>query len=364
MIRVLFSVLIAFAVSLLCAQSLEIQIQRLDYLERMLEAKRSLIAETQEEKTEIEKSIAQYERRLQETKRLINQLVNRENEVKQEITRSQRDSQVTESQIQEISELWQKQLYSLYYHHCLQHNESESILISQYLPPLINQTKAEIDSNQKLLSFIIDNLEINRAEEQRIQREKTEAARTSRSVDGEINRLTHQAQDLSKRERDYLQEYHDLEQSRLALEEMITQIQSDLSRQQFSYQFTNPKLLWPVKGSVVTQFGKAYDEQYKTTTVNNGIDIRLDAPQEVLAVDFGTVVYAETFRSYGKLVIIDHQNGYYSLYGNNGSLLVTKDETISLGQPIAITGSKNDKYQLHFELRRRNVPVDPIPYLE
>jgi septal ring factor EnvC (AmiA/AmiB activator) len=64
------------------------------------------------------------------------------------------------------------------------------------------------------------------------------------------------------------------------------------------------------------------------------------------------------------MIIIDHQNGFLSLYSNVGKILVTKNDAVELGQIIAIAGKKQDtdQYLLHFELRKDNEAIDPLPY--
>jgi len=114
--------------------------------------------------------------------------------------------------------------------------------------------------------------------------------------------------------------------------------------------------LWPSDGRVLSEFGSG-----KT----KGIDIAGKPGDDVRASAGGRVVYAGAgLRGYGKLVIIKHDADFLSAYAHNRSLLVKEGQSVSKGQKIAELGSTDaDRPKLHFEIRRRGKPVDPLKYL-
>ena len=114
---------------------------------------------------------------------------------------------------------------------------------------------------------------------------------------------------------------------------------------------------WPAKGEVIAGF----DE----TKNRKGIDLAGGAGDPVLAAAEGKVVYAgEGLRGYGKLIIIKHNNTFLTAYAHNQSILVKEDQSVKKGQKIAEMGSSDsDRVQLHFEIRERGRPVDPMKYL-
>jgi len=151
-----------------------------------------------------------------------------------------------------------------------------------------------------------------------------------------------------------------------ALDELITKLQTEVITEEFSYKFSTDKLIWPVKGKILRPFGEQKSTEYKVSTINNGIDIKAVEGTSVKAVDDGVVAFAEWYNGAGKLVIVDHQNGYFTLYSHNSSLLVSRGEDVVKGQPIAFTGKTGSVQEpsLHFEIRRRGVPVNPMDFLE
>jgi len=114
---------------------------------------------------------------------------------------------------------------------------------------------------------------------------------------------------------------------------------------------------WPAKGEVIAGF----DE----TKNRKGIDLAGGAGDPVLAAAEGKVVYAgEGLRGYGKLIIIKHNNTFLTAYAHNQSILVKEDQSVKKGQKIAEMGSSDsDRVKLHFEIRERGRPVDPMKYL-
>jgi murein DD-endopeptidase MepM/ murein hydrolase activator NlpD len=99
--------------------------------------------------------------------------------------------------------------------------------------------------------------------------------------------------------------------------------------------------------------------------MHDGIDI--DAPEgtPIRAADAGTVIFAGRQRGYGNLVILEHRDGYVTVYGHNERNLVRQGETVARGETIAQMGAtgRASGPNLHFEVRYNNRPQNPISYL-
>jgi len=125
-------------------------------------------------------------------------------------------------------------------------------------------------------------------------------------------------------------------------------------------------LAWPVQGRVVERFGKQRDAKFSTVTMNNGLKIAAKAGTEVRAIFPGTVLFSQWFKGYGNLVILDHGNRVFSLYGNLKSPVVAAGDRVNAGQTIAGVG-ESDEAQLsgllYFEIRQDNRPEDPQKWL-
>ncbi len=114
--------------------------------------------------------------------------------------------------------------------------------------------------------------------------------------------------------------------------------------------------IWPNMGSVTKGF---------IATGRKGIDISGNIGDPVRASASGRVVYAgRGLRGYGNLVIIKHNNSFISAYAHNRKILVKENEIIKAGQKIAEIGnSDTDLPKLHFEIRYKGKPTDPLKYL-
>ena len=120
------------------------------------------------------------------------------------------------------------------------------------------------------------------------------------------------------------------------------------------------QLRLPVRGQVAGRFGAARDGGGTW----RGLFIRAASGSEVKAVAGGRVVFADWMRGFGNLLILDHGDGYLSIYGNNDSLLRQVGQSVRGGETIASVGNSggNPESGLYFEIRHQGQPVDPMKW--
>lgn len=116
---------------------------------------------------------------------------------------------------------------------------------------------------------------------------------------------------------------------------------------------------------ITSHFGHRHDPFGKGDVFHRGIDMAAPVGTPVQAVADGTVIRANSDRHYGNVVVIDHHNGYHTLYAHNSKLLIKAGERVKVGQTIAKVGStgRSTGPHLHFEIHRDGEHVDPTPYL-
>ena len=102
------------------------------------------------------------------------------------------------------------------------------------------------------------------------------------------------------------------------------------------------------------------------TTERKGIDISGQMGQSIVSSGSGKVVYAGAgLRGYGKMVIVQHSDGFLSAYAHNSKLIVKENDVVKKGEKIAEMGNTDsDQVKLHFELRKFGKPVDPSNYIK
>jgi murein hydrolase activator len=126
------------------------------------------------------------------------------------------------------------------------------------------------------------------------------------------------------------------------------------------------KLDWPVKGALVGNFGKARHREFDTEVFHNGIDIEAPMGQQIKAVEKGTVVFADRFSGYGKMVIIDHGDRYYTIYAHLAEILKKNGDPVKRGETVGLVGDSDSLAgaKLYFELRKDGRSVDPLPWFK
>ena len=120
-------------------------------------------------------------------------------------------------------------------------------------------------------------------------------------------------------------------------------------------------LSWPVSGNLLAAFGGRLPDGRRS----DGVLIAAPAGTAVKAVADGTVVFADWMTGYGNILIVDHGNGYMSLYAHNDGLLRAAGDSVRRGDALAAVGSSGgqERPALYFELRRNGAPVNPSGWL-
>jgi septal ring factor EnvC (AmiA/AmiB activator) len=122
------------------------------------------------------------------------------------------------------------------------------------------------------------------------------------------------------------------------------------------------KLNWPVVGKLRERFGV---QRQNSTALWSGILITSDAGKEIQAIHHGRVVYSDYLRGFGLMTIIDHGDGYMSLYGHSEALFKSAGDWVEAGERIAMVGQTGGYPEpgLYFEIRHRSKAVNPMRFI-
>ncbi|MCX7698743.1 MAG: peptidoglycan DD-metalloendopeptidase family protein [Candidatus Goldbacteria bacterium] len=126
------------------------------------------------------------------------------------------------------------------------------------------------------------------------------------------------------------------------------------------------KFPWPVKSrNILARFGKYKHPKFGSIVYNRGIHIGTSYGEDVYSIFSGTVKYADWFDGFGKMIIIHHGGGYYSIYGHLSEINVASGQRVSMREKIGKSGDTESFYgsELYFEIRKRSTPLDPMKYL-
>jgi len=125
------------------------------------------------------------------------------------------------------------------------------------------------------------------------------------------------------------------------------------------------RLPWPTEGRIIAAFGAQVHPRFGTRTFRNGVDIEANEGREVSAVFTGHVIYTGWFKGYGNLIILDHDNEYYTLYAHMAEVGVKEGDDVRQGQRIGTVGDTGslEGPRLYFEVRYQGKPQDPEQWL-
>ena len=230
--------------------------------------------------------------------------------------------------------------------------EQDQATIAQY-----RETLAALEADRKKLLQSEAELRQNEAEQraaqERLLQEKADQEKLLASV--KEDKMTH------------LRSLAELEQAEKDLGKILSGLaQRSSGPEGEGLALFKGSLCYPVPGTVEEGFGEKENPRFHTVTFRKGIDLRAPAGSPIRAIHAGTVLFAEWFRGYGKLLILDHGAGYYSLYAHADSLFKSVGDPVKQGEVIGTvgdTGSLKGAY-LYFELRFHSQPLDPAPWLD
>jgi septal ring factor EnvC (AmiA/AmiB activator) len=122
----------------------------------------------------------------------------------------------------------------------------------------------------------------------------------------------------------------------------------------------------PVKGKVVLSYGRNVIDRLNMEMFRNGIDIQAGRGEPVRSVYSGRILFSEWYKGYGNLMIIDHGDHYYSVYGHLEERFKLKGEKVDTGETIGTAGDTGSVTGtgLYFELRHRGKPMDPAEWIK
>ena len=117
------------------------------------------------------------------------------------------------------------------------------------------------------------------------------------------------------------------------------------------------KLSWPVKGRINHSFGSSKQGYLKW----KGVFLSAPIGREVKTIHNGTILFSDWLKGYGLVTVVDHGDGYMSLYGHNQALLKSVGDRVEAGEPIALVGQSGGQTNsgLYFEIRHTGIAVNP-----
>ncbi|OIR19372.1 murein hydrolase activator EnvC precursor [mine drainage metagenome] len=346
------------------------QADDLEKLRKRIAALQQEFDKTSESKSEVADGLRESERAISDSNRRLHELAQQQQAANRELASLQQRAAAMDKELQGQQAMLGRLLYQQYldggdqeYLKLLLNNNDPNQVAREfrYYEYIARDRAATLKSLRNglaQLQTVTDQVNRKRAEisdlrvEEQGQRQHLEQDRRARQQ--VLNKIALQ---LKQQRREIGRLQHN--ENRLSqLIDKLAHALPDVHTDNAPFKSLRGKLVLPIKGRISNKFGARRPE---STMAWTGWFLRATPNQPVKAVAAGQVVYADWLRGFGNLLIIDHGQGYMSLYGNNETLYKQVGDSLRSGDVIATVGSSggNQDSGLYFELRFEGKPFDP-----
>ncbi len=366
--------LLSFALGVAQAGTIDVLKAKLAEISRKMSSIKANISKTKKEEKYAYQRLIETSRKLDITERTI-----RENEIKiknlqNNIDSLSRDIAQKKVQLRQRQQKLEERLLEFYKQGgrggflavFLGVSDAFSLLSrSYYMKQVLQEDKAlfeEIKREKTLLETQRTLLERKKYESFLLKQQQEENRRLLRQ---ERDQRASLLREIESKRIEYERALEELERNSREIEQMLLALEKTAEGQKRLATPWKGGFIHPLRGELSSRFGMRTHPIYGIRKMHTGIDISAPQGTPIRASAGGTVVYADWWGGYGKVVIIDHGGGISTLYGHCSSLYVKTGQNVSQGQVIAAVGSTglSTGPHLHFEVRKNGKPVDPLNYL-
>lgn len=362
------------------------QKEELQQLRARIVALQKRLAASEETKSEAADALRESEQAISETNRTLRDLAGQQREIRGQLAAMQGQSRRMSADIEAQQERFARLLYQQYTGRQpdalkLLLNREDPNQIARELHYLTNLSRARAElirglrANLGRLTDLTHATQKQSAElaaihaEQQAQRQRLEAKKRARKdvlvkVSRQIEKQRREISTLKRNENRLARLFEQLRQmlSRPRPGTLRNERLPDAAGDGSPFAQLKGRLNLPVRGELRSRFGSPRDD---TGVLWKGLFIAAPAGQEIKAIAAGRVVFADWLRGFGNLLIIDHGEGYMSLYGNNESLFKRVGDPARGGETVAAVGSSggNTDSGLYFEIRHQGKAFDPLGWV-
>lgn len=365
--------LLTFHFSLLYAQDPK---GELEEIQKKLSREKEKVKETIKRERSILSELEEIDKALKKKREELSYYDKRLRETRQKIMKVGREIADLNSQLEKRKSLLKERLRSLYKQ---QHGEAALILISA-------QDYHDLIKKSRYISFIaycdrklmetykeeIQEREIKMQEMEELKRElevnKQKVKNKAEEIQAERHRKDLLLASVKRERHSYEKMVKELEEASKRLLEKIKELEekeTPLPVIGKGFADLKGRLPWPINGKIMVPFGRYKDPQFNIPVFKNGIEIQVETGETVKAVAGGRVVFADWFKGYGQLLIVNHGGGYHTLYANLSEIFHKVGDIIKQKEAIGKVGESgtHNAPSLYFEIRHKGKPLNPLQWL-
>ena len=381
-------VALLFALAALAAPAQAAPKEELEELRGRIGELQKQLADSEESKAEAGDALRESERAVSETNRKLYQLAEQRRQVNAALTKLRSRARTVEADIAAEQATLSNLLYQQY---VTGQSDAVKLVLNREDPNEIARQLHYLGYVSRARAELLASLRYNLANLEKLADETRDKSAELRALQNEeASQKRRLENEKAERQHVYARVSSEIAQSRKQLstlkrdEERLTRLierlAKEVARKKPGKRITNQalpsadsgsgpfrklkgRLRLPVLGELMNRFGS----QRKDSGLSwKGLFISAEPGREVKAIAGGRVVYADWLRGFGNLMIVDHGDGYMSLYGNNEALLKQVGDETRAGDTIAAIGNSggNPDSGLYFELRYQGKPFDPLPWVK
>lgn len=374
---------VALSLSALCTPTFALQIDERAERERAEQQLQSLQQEIEQRRRQIERrqqQLSRSERALRDLERQINQ-------TSQGLQRIEREIAGVEARIRELESEQQSLTQSLQTQAALLADQIEAAYRAgnySFLQLLLNQDhpgrfERLLEYYRHLSEARVEQLQALHATEQQLAAVRQDLSSQQQQLAQRRNRQQQERRNLEQQQQQQEQRVAELQQAQsseadalqnlLQSEQELTELLAALSTVLDSVNIElaglsslRGQLDWPLRGSILHRYGTARSSQVNW----RGMVISAQEEAPIQAIADGRVLFADWLRGYGLVIVLDHGEGFMSLYGYNQAIMYEVGDPVQRGQIISLAGRSGGQSEpsLYFEIRHRGDPVNPLSYLK
>ncbi len=352
-------------------------------LRQQIDQYRELINRQQHAESSALDLLDNYQQEIGLTRELIRTLQRDEIRKKHEIQQSEDKLNSLEADLEKLKSFYVQRLVFLYKHgrsHDLEiilkaKSFNQALTWIKYQKMLLENDRRNIKNIQKKQLQILQEKEHQKKVWQETRILLDEKSSESKHLTDQKKKQEQLLAQIRKDKPAYLQKIREAENSLTEIEQIIkaqetrrrqaAAIQTQKVPEYSDFPDLRKKMIWPIKGKVIKEFGNFRHPELKTVTRSLGIDIKAAPGAEIAAVADGVVARIQWIRGIGTLILVNHHGGYYTVYANVGDVFIDRDEKVQSGQVIGTVGEPgvDNISKVHFEIWENNEAVDPMKWL-
>jgi septal ring factor EnvC (AmiA/AmiB activator) len=366
--------------------------EELKQVKKDLDRERQQAQQTARQERSLFGELDRIDRKLQQKGRELKELQARLKVSTERLQTTQRDITLTQAQLEQIQGLFRRRIRAIYKQG--RHGYAQALLSSEDLSGAgrrIRYLAAIANQDQRMVAAYSAALETLGAQQAELERSKAELTMGQKAVAAKREEILEEQHtrrlllgEVQAQKKGHLAAIRELELATRELQDLIGRLQQQRRSQIGKAPHPEPlrvsgpseephgpfaslkgRLPWPTAGTLASTFGRQEHARYRTVTFNRGVEIRAPEGQKIASVFEGVVLYADWFKGYGRLIVLDHGEGYYTVYAHAAKILVKVGDRVEKGQTIGLVGNAGSATgsQLYFEVRHQGGPQDPVAWL-